>query len=200
MDWGKSLADILTSIVTWIVTGIVGPAVVAIFPSLRRWFLDRPWAISCGVAFLTSGLVTAAMWLALKPQPSIPAGAVLAFNGPCPSKDWHPFEPANARVILGAGTPTTKWKRSRPGGGFDEVDLTPRKLMDMDGEESHILSVREMPSHSHTFIAVQPGGGCAFSGCNANAQAQPRNTDAAGGDQPHNNLPPFVALTYCEKS
>jgi hypothetical protein len=200
MDWGKSFADILTSIVTWIATGIIGPAVVAAFPSLRRWFLDRPWAIACGVAFLTSGLMTTAMWLALKPQPSIPPGAVLAFNGPCPGPDWHPFEPAIARFILGAGTPTTQWKRLRPGGGFDEVDLTPRKLMDMEGEENHVLSVRGMPSHSHPFSAVQPGGGCAFSGCNANAQAQQRNTDAVGGDHPHNNLPPFVALTYCEKS
>jgi hypothetical protein len=105
-----------------------------------------------------------------------PVGAVIAFDGPCPaSPQWKPFTPAIDRFVIGAGTPPPespygKWKRELQSGGFEEIVLTTRHVGDSGGEESHILTVSQMPSHSHAFTAVQYGGGCAFSGCSATAQ------------------------------
>jgi hypothetical protein len=70
MDWEKGFADVITSVVTWIATGVIGPIIVAGIPKLRTWFSQRPWAVAAGVAFLTSGLTAAAMWTLLRLPPS----------------------------------------------------------------------------------------------------------------------------------
>lgn len=96
-------------------------------------------------------------------------------------------------------------------------DLTSRALADTGGEETHVLSTNEIPSHSHTSNA---NGGSAFgsvglvqvtnsnTASNAdqndnefNVYAPPLalTIDANGGGLAHENMQPFVVLHYLIK-
>lgn len=66
------------------------------------------------------------------------------------------------------------------------------------GEAEHILTVAEMPKHSHvqrarnentSGYANQVLGGYAFS-----SQSSEVSTDVTGGDKAHNNMPPYLAV------
>lgn len=113
--------------------------------------------------------------------------AIVAFDGSrCPA-GWNAVPELAGRTIIGAGT----------GNG-----LSPRNLRDVGGEESHKLTITEMPSHTHGYDYT-------------NHQNTPRETDyspdefgnsgteaqtkPSGGDGGHNNMQPFLALTYCAR-
>jgi len=91
--------------------------------------------------------------------------------------------------------------------------LTPRFLGEKDGAESVTLSVAQIPSHAHTynalsgnrettdptgnFLGVAPGPWYARK--DAGDTLLPMGTDAvapAGGSQPHNNMPPYLGLSF----
>lgn len=62
------------------------------------------------------------------------------------------------------------------------------------GEEKHILTVNEMPSHSHQLNVPNGhdfalGGGSYYGYLHQNA-----TTTAVGGGKPHNNMPPYLAV------
>ncbi len=65
------------------------------------------------------------------------------------------------------------------------------------GEHQHTLTVAEMPSHTHT------ESGHAWAGCNGGQDGVQRpesvQTGATGGNQPHENCPPFYALAFIMK-
>ena len=68
------------------------------------------------------------------------------------------------------------------------------------GEETHQLTIEEMPSHTHTYrIATDglvSGGGL---GSYIKYSYDYPSTGSAGGDQPHNNMPPYLALYVWER-
>ena len=73
------------------------------------------------------------------------------------------------------------------------------------GEEMHTLTENEMPSHNHgyqrfdyqTYGRVNPGSEniypCKY---NDNYFTTSTTTDYKGGNQPHNNIPPYITA-YC---
>lgn len=77
------------------------------------------------------------------------------------------------------------------------------------GEEQHILTVSEMPSHSHSgalSISLNgnndsqgpyPVGGTFWQ--NQFTSSVSFSTNAVGGNQPHNIMPRFIALAYIMK-
>ena len=81
------------------------------------------------------------------------------------------------------------------------------------GEETHTLAANEMPAHAHTLRASgkvaassSPNGGVlaaeargatpAYAAAGNLVALNPAAVTAAGGSQPHENRPPFLALNF----
>lgn len=86
---------------------------------------------------------------------------------------------------------------------------------DMEGEEQETLSLSEMPAHNHSFVGTSAAGGAgsptgltilAAPNLPANAYYGPDTTPTpiaptsvspVGGNQPHQNMQPFLTMNYC---
>ncbi len=91
--------------------------------------------------------------------------------------------------------------------------LTNRNLGDTGGEETHALTIDEMPSHSHTNNSNSTTQGLVtVTGSNTmnaevNGGSEPDlyalpnalTINSAGGGQAHNNIQPFIVLKYLIK-
>ncbi|MGE4369466.1 MAG: phage tail protein [Burkholderiaceae bacterium] len=88
--------------------------------------------------------------------------------------------------------------------------LSLRDLGETGGTETVTLLESEIPAHSHTLStssrpadALNPGAQAVGTGNNAFAPpgnaavASPQALAPAGGDQPHNNMQPYLTLNFC---
>jgi microcystin-dependent protein len=135
----------------------------------------------------------------------IPAGSIIAWSGTTPPGGWALCDGSAGRPDL----------RGRFILGFGQGSgLTNRTINQLGGEENHLLALYEMPSHTHKISSrADDSGYCKTPPCGF--QTSDRDTDnswtnvddttwmssiaRAGGNIPHNNMPPFYVLAYIIK-
>lgn len=124
------------------------------------------------------------------PKQEIPIGGIIIWSGAenMIPNNWHLCDGTN-------GTPDLRNRFVIGAGNNYEVG-------DLGGEASHVLSINEMPSHSHMInksTSSQGGSGSYPIVSNMTAQNYNFTTLTSGGSQPHNNMPPYYALCYIMK-
>lgn len=120
---------------------------------------------------------------------NIPAGGIIIWSGAADAI------PRGWRLCDGAeGTPDLRNRFVLGSGGEYGVGVT-------GGEETHKLTVSEMPSHTHNIGRYTGGGGGSYDTGITELITPLRATSLSytGGSQPHNNMPPYFALCYIMK-
>lgn len=101
---------------------------------------------------------------------------------------WEEYTAAQGRFPLSPGT--------LPSGLVVAVGAT-------GGEERHTLTIPELPAHTHpplttangnTFLGEQNGGASSTQPVGTGTFPRDATTGSTGGDQPHQNMPPYVGV------
>lgn len=144
---------------------------------------------------------------------AVPEGAVVAFVTECPASGWRRYEQAASRMIVGAAT--TEELESGPSShrnGSNGKALTQRPLNQINGTEAVTLQPENLPAHNHSVRQSTSNIEVAREatlGAGITAVSAPRtNVSRASSDSTTGNMgaavsvynmPPYVALYYCEK-
>ena len=126
-----------------------------------------------------------------------PVGSIyISTNSQNPSEyiggEWESF--GEGRTLVGAGT------------GTDENNV--QKVFEIEqtgGEYEHTLTIAEMPRHQHSIYRWLQGDSNSYAGekmlaaqSNGQVEGDEGLTYFKGGDQPHNNIQPYI-VTYMWK-
>lgn len=127
-------------------------------------------------------------------EPSYPIESVLISSAPCNKLggSWSEFEEASGRLIVGVGaatdqnSETRKFKPYQKGGGY-----------------THKLLESQMPKHVHAQVWGQGSGKLPTTASGNDISTfngtEIQSTSPKGGNEPHNNMPPFIALYFCKQ-
>jgi len=198
---GKTLADLVGQVPAKIVSYafIILVLIFLVFSSvaLYAWYKEKT-LILAGYEF---------------GSPSIRSGAIVAYAEDCP-RGWSRFRPATSRVIVGAGdlfTPENGQKASikilsiydsGKTGGFEKVKLEQKHLP----PHKHDVDVKE---HTHKYnIVTGTTDNNKYGPQRAHGNIETGETlpsdltvsvSGGGESEPHDNMPPYIALYFCQK-
>jgi len=164
----------------------------------------------------SSGIVTATKFVGdgadLTGIVSIPTGVIVMWSGTTIPSGWALCDGTNStpdlrnRFIVGANDASKTGITTQTGPGFNAttgvIDDT-YEPGDIGGETSHKLTVAEMPSHNHTYdrtTAPSSGQDQAGSGSGDAVNINQSNTGSKGGNEYHENRPPYYALAFIMKT
>ena len=126
----------------------------------------------------------------------IPRGIIVAWTGQQAPAHWALCDGQN-------GTPDLRGRFILTAG--QGALLTTRNMSTKGGAETVTLTEAQMPAHSHPFADNAPAGYGSWGDMGTkrpgilNWQHIPSNTQNKGGNQPHENMPPFYVLAYIMK-
>ena len=175
-----------------IVLGIAGALLFALVIAVWGWVSEEGLVSKLGgVSQATLDEALAGIKKAPAEEPAVAkllANAVVMTEQECKSfgPDWKRYEGMDGRFPLGAGQTTDSNKESRT-----------FIVGQADGAYRHQLTVAEMPSHTHSFHGSR-GEAAVDDWDNEQAHRDHgRETGATGGNQPHNNTPPYRVMNFC---
>ena len=158
----------------------------------------------------------------VKAAESLPLGTILEYSGGTAPKGYMICDgSAISRTkyselfqligtTYGSGNGSTTFnipdKRGKIGVGYDSTNANFNALGKTGGEETHTLTISEIPSHSHRFNVYNTEGAGGYRETQArgnNNTGEPdwknASTQNIGGGQAHNNLQPYITLNYIIK-
>ena len=145
------------------------------------------WQMWRGDALICSDGAVFARSCKLNPTEIVLDSAVVAFSeDKCP-RGWRDYSAGAGRFIVGTG-------RHAEG-------VPPLRLEASGGSRTHKLTVSEMPRHSHKGAwssGYDSPEHTDYSADEFGDKDAERHTTPAGEGMPHNNMPPYIALSLCE--
>lgn len=121
-------------------------------------------------------------------EAAIPSGAIVAYNGACPT-GWTEFSSGKGRVLVGLGS-----------GNVDSLgdSLTTRTLASVGGLEY----TTGVPASTVSTANSVPGPtfNLSLEGAGSGLYSSIATDTTLSGDKADSNMPPFVVVRYCEKN
>jgi len=131
-----------------------------------------------------------------KQKQAIPIGLIAIWGKPANQipEGWREYTDLRGRMPIGLDP---RYRKTED----DAQDYQLNSLLNQGGERSHKLTIEEMPSHNHQ-LPYRETRDDAGTGGDSNefsiGDAHKRNTTHTGGDQPHNNMPPYHVVQFIE--
>ena len=142
----------------------------------------------------------------------MPAGAIAAYAGSKAPEGWllcdgstvsrksYPLLFAAIGTAYGSGDGSTTFGLPDLRGRVPMGSSSSHALASKGGEETHKLTVDEMPSHKHgTDISMLDYGSTGYETHTSELSSKWQgmfSTNEAGGDHPHNNMQPYLTVNY----
>ncbi len=144
------------------------------------------------------GLYTVARPLLQDELGGLPRGAVVAFDGPCPTDRWVKFGEATGRTVVGAGSPAQDspelFRQDENG------DVLPTAEVKDRGGHSTISVVGDDALYKLDQVVVLNEARERLNGYVQGPNGYSLPVKATGKSIAQPNMPPWIALTYCRRS
>ena len=106
------------------------------------------------------------------------------------------WTPVNGRFLIGTGAPENNDDGTSPGSYNYAAGSK-------GGEATHTLTIDEMPPHRHAIYMNSEASNGEFWGPNVvtpQSKKSANATDTSGGNHPHNNMPPYLAVYMWQRT
>lgn len=136
-----------------------------------------------------------------KQKQAVPIGLIALWGKPANEipEGWREYVNLRGKMPIGLDPDYVKKPE-------DVQDYGLNQILKQGGERSHKLTIEEMPAHNHQqgseSLYNRYGGGGLLGGRNWNSGTYDayynQNTSSVGGDQHHNNMPPYRVVQFIE--